>query len=217
MASKISKSEMQALPTMETRTASKSHLIQNLEVLSSHANRIRVIASVPGAVGFSLDGSIIFEYTAASHFVHENDVDMIVNLNHHGDEVIGRIVSTETDLDGNLIVEAEIFEEYSYFVPIIKAGLNDGHSIESIITEGRMVSDTRVLVENYLLTGIAFLFTKPPACDKEFCHVLSSDASQVDLTQIATLIDDMSEDDLNASYANIMREMQSRKLDSTTE
>lgn len=171
---KYNSSELAALPEFNHEAGIRTAIAQNLEVLSQHGNRIRVIGSVPGAVGFSPDGSVLFEYTSASHYNHEVDDETIVNLNHHQDEVIGIIASSEVDVDGNLIIDMEISEKYSFFVPIIRDNLHDGVSIEAIITAGRMLSDTHVLVTNYILTGIAVLFTKPPACDKDICHVLSS-------------------------------------------
>lgn len=217
---KYSKSELADMPKLEEPTQAHTHLAQGMEVVSSHGNRIRLIASVPGAVGFSPDGQTVFEYTAAAHFSHTLDEFPIVNLNHHADEVIGAIVSSETDLDGRLILEVEIFEPYSYFVPIIRDGLNDGHSIEGIIESGHMVSDTRVLVDSYLLTGIGFLFTKPPACDKDICRVLSSNADNAeDLAKLGELITEMQPDELQESYSNLMNEIRARGLNSenTTE
>jgi len=211
---KLTKSQMKALPKFEQKLESQSHIIQGLHVESNGGNRIRLVASVPGAVGFSPDGSVVFEYTAASHFTHEPNDFMHVDLNHHEDEQIGAIVSSEADIDGNLVVEYEVFPAYSYLVPIILSELNDGHSIEAIILEGRMVTDTRVLVEKYLLTGIAVLFAKPPACDKDICRVLSSNVGEetdVYVTQIVETVKNMNKDELQKSYTNVVAELKRRE------
>lgn len=169
--------------------------VQSMKILSSHENRIKVLASTNSSVGFSPDGEVMMQYTAAAHMTHELHENPIVDLNHHQDEVIGRIVSSEATLEGNLIVEFEIEPKYGFFVPIVKNELHDGVSIEGIVTSGRWVDEHTFIIGTYILTGIAVLFTKPPACDKEICNVLSADRSPSEFYDIYSKVAEVNEDD----------------------
>lgn len=204
-------------PYVAEPTPTQSAAVQHLKVLSTTGNTIRVIAAVPGSVGFG--NGITFEYSAISHFTHAKVAAPIVDLNHHQDEVIGGITHTETDPEGNLINDITIDDRYKFFVPIIRDNLHDGVSIESNIKAGVWLNEKRVLVTEYELTGIAVLFTKPPACDKEICRVISQDMNHnrehLAIHELLAKIDGMTDDEVRESYKKIQAEIASRETTTT--
>lgn len=218
---KLTADEIAKLPPYLVDTASHSAAIQHLKVLSSTDNTVSVIAAVPGSVGYgrSADGSIItFEYSAQSHHTHSTASPAIVDLNHHQDEVIGYISRTDVNVEGQLINDITIYDKYQFYVPIMRDNLHDGVSIESNIKSGVWLSDKRVLVTSYELTGVAVLFAKPPACDKEICRVISNDVKAKEHLQIHELlskIDGMTEAELQDSYAKVNAEIAARENKTT--
>ncbi len=214
----LTKEEIAKLPPYTAvNSPTQSAAVQHLKVLSTAGNTVRVIAAVPGSVGYghAPDGTLItFEYSAISHFNHAVTDPAIVDLNHHTDEIIGHISKTETDSEGQLINDITIDDKYSFYVPIMLGNLHDGVSIESNITSGVWLSDTRVLVTGYTLTGIAVLFAKPPACDKEICRVLSSevvDKEHLAIHDLLVKIDGMTDDEIVDSYNKVIVEIAARE------
>ncbi len=207
------KEQVKAMKPYEVkRAAASTNVVQNIEILSAETTVIKFIAATPGSVGYASDGTT-FHYTAGSHMTHQREPGAFVDLNHHVDEIIGLITQSETDHLGNLIVSTELDAKYDYFSPIVKANRHDGVSIETIVTSGYWIDEKNVLVSSYILTGIAFLFSKPPACDKDICHVLSADTSvqqHGELHEILADIEKMDEEHLRESYKNVLTELDAR-------
>jgi hypothetical protein len=199
-------------PFIGTGAVASMNVVQNVEVLSAGMNLIKVIASAPGSVGYGANG-VTFHYTAASHMTHELDPNAYVDLNHHPDEKIGHLTASESDHMGNLITSMKIDPQYDFFTPIIKDNRHDGVSIETQVKDGHWIDDKNVLVNSYILSGIAVLFSKPPACDKDICHVLSHDASvkeHGENHELLAEIDAMDEEHLKESYKNVVTELAAR-------
>jgi hypothetical protein len=216
MTTKLTKEQLAKLPAYkpEAAAASRSSAVQHLEIVSTAGNTIRVVAAVPGSVGYSPDGEITFEYSAISHFTHTTAKPAIVNLNHHQDEIIGAITHSEADPEGQLINDITIADKFDFFVPIVLSNRHEGVSIEAIIKAGVWLSDRRVLVTEYELTGIAVLFTKPPACDKEICRVISADMNHnrehLAIHDLLSKIDGMTDDEIKASFLKVEAEIAER-------
>lgn len=211
-----SKAQLKTMRSFTSKQPSAMNPVQNMEVLSAGGNVIKFLASAPGSVGFTADG-ITFHYTAQSHMTHTMAANPIVDLNHHVDEVIGSILESESDHEGNLIVTTNILPKYDFFVPAIRENRYDGISIETIVTEGYWMDEENVLVTSYILTGIAVLITKPPACPSDVCNVISTAtvAQHGDVHDLLTKIDTMDAEHLLESYQNILAEIESRKTAAT--
>lgn len=214
----ITKNEWKSSPKVENMGASRGVEMQNVRVISANEGRIRVIGAVPGLTGFSPDGSIRYEYSAGAMFGHELEPGAIVDINHDTRAVVGQIFATDVTLDNEVIVDFEFLPKYAYLTPLVKSGDFDGVSIETEVVSGHMIDEGHVIITHFILTGIAVLFGKPPACDKEVCRVLSSDADApqaVQIYDIISQIDSMGDEELVASLANIEAELKQRNQDST--
>lgn len=198
---------------LETPIESVDVPVQLAKVVSEHGDKtVTVIGSVPGASGFSPDGLVQVIYSDLAHENHTLMPGAIINVNHDVSAVVGEIPQSSVDEDSRLLVDMRYFEKYDFMREAMLTGNYDGISIEASITDGAWIDDSTFLATGYILTGIATLFAKPPACGLEECHVLAGAVQSSNITQYREVIKNLSREEFDKLYEKVREEVETRNV-----
>lgn len=137
----------------------------------------KVVAAVPGTIGYDPQGKYKIIYTKESHR-RATLVDVpILDMNHVQPATVGRVIGKEVDSEGNLILEFEVDAKYPYINQILDENVHDGVSIEAAVTDYTFDEERQAYIaHSYVLTGLAIMLAMPSSCPKSKCKLTAISA-----------------------------------------